>query len=100
MIKLTVLYGHPIDVLAFENYYTNNHLPIAAKLKGHEKLELTKLTSGPDGEKPAYYRIAEFWYSSPEAMQKSMNSTEGQATAADLSNFATGGATLMVGVVE
>lgn len=99
MIKLTVLYGHPTDVLAFENYYTTTHLPIASKITGHEKLELTKFLSAPDGGKPAYYRMAEFWFSSPEAMQKSMGSREGQATASDLSNFATGGATLMVGAV-
>ena len=99
MIKLTVLYGTPTDITAFEDYYANTHLPKAAKMKGHTKLELTKFLSAPDGGKPAYYRMAEFWFSSPEVMQKSMSSREGQATAADLSNFATGGATLMVGTV-
>jgi len=100
MIKLTVLYGHPTDVVAFENYYSNNHLPIAAKMSGHEKLELTQFLSGPDGSKPDYHRMAEFWYSNIEAMQQSMGSPEGQSTAADLSNFATGGVTLLVGEVE
>ncbi|WP_445731467.1 EthD family reductase [Mariniflexile sp.] len=100
MIKLTVLYAHPTDVSAFENYYAHTHLPKAAKMTGHEKLELTKFLNGPDGTKPDYYRMAEFWYKSPEAMQKAMGSPEGQATANDLSNFATGGATLLVGAVE
>lgn len=100
MIKFAVLYGHPTDVSAFEAYYTNTHLPKAAKMKGHEKLELTKFSSAPDGGKPAYYRMAEFWFASPEAMQETMSSHEGQATANDLSNFATGGVTLLVGEVE
>ncbi|WP_203226905.1 EthD family reductase [Confluentibacter flavum] len=70
MIKLTVLYGHPTDVLVFENYYANTHLPKAAKMTGHEKFELTKFLSGPDGTKPDYHRMAEFWYQSPEALQE------------------------------
>ena len=100
MIKLTVLYGHPTVVETFENYYKNNHLPTAEKMEGHEKMELTKFLSAPDGGKPDYYRMAEFWFESPEAMQKTMGSPEGQATAADLGNFATGGVKLIVGVVE
>lgn len=100
MIKVTVLYGHPTDSEVFENYYTNTHLPIAAKMTGHEKFELTIFLSVADNEKPFYYRMAEFWYQNIEIMQKSMSSPEGQATAADLSNFASGGATLLVGEVE
>lgn len=100
MIKVTVLYGHPTDSAAFEDYYSNNHLPIAAKMTGHEKLELTKFLNAPDGEKPFYYRMAEFWYTNIETMQAAMNSKEGKATASDLSNFASGGATLMVGKIE
>jgi len=99
MIKVTVIYGHPTDSAVFENYYTNNHLPIAAKMTGHKKLELTKFLSAADSGKPFYYRMAEFWYANLETMQKAMSSQEGQATACDLSNFATGGATLLVGEV-
>jgi uncharacterized protein (TIGR02118 family) len=100
MIKVTVLYGNPTDSIAFENYYANTHLPIAAKMSGHEKLELTKFMNAADGKKPPYYRMAEFWYKNLETMQKAMGSPEGQATAGDLSNFATGGVTLLVGEVE
>ncbi len=32
MLKLTVLFGRPEDPEAFEAYYTNYHLPLAAKL--------------------------------------------------------------------
>lgn len=99
MIKVTVLYGHPTDISAFENYYAKIHLPIAAKMTGHEKLELTKFLSGPDGSKPSYYRMAEFWYTNIETMQKAMSSLEGKATSGDLSNFATGGVSLLVGEV-
>ena len=99
MIKLTVLYGHPADPAAFESYYANTHLPLVAKMKGFEKAELTKFLNAPDGSKAAHYRMAEFWFSNPEALQTTMGSPEGQATAADLANFATGGVTLLTGIV-
>ena len=99
MIKLTVLYGHPTDVSAFEEYYANTHLPIVANMKGFDKVEYTKFISAPDGSQAAYYRMAEFWFTSPEALQATMGSAEGQATAADLANFATGGVKLLVGAV-
>ena len=100
MIKLTVLYGHPTDVETFENYYKNHHLPTVAKMEGHEKMELTKFLSAPDGGNPDSYRMAEFWFENLEALQKTMSSPAGQSTAADLGNFATGGVKLIVGVVE
>ncbi len=100
MIKLTVLYGHPTDVSDFEDYYANKHLPLAATMNGFEKVEYTKFISAPDGSQAAYYRMAEFWFASPESLQETMSSEEGQATAADLPKFATGGVTLLVGAVD
>jgi uncharacterized protein (TIGR02118 family) len=100
MIKVTVLYGQPTDIVAFEDYYANNHMPVAAKMTGHEKLELTKFLNSVNAEKPTYYRMAEFWYANIETMQQAMGSPEGQATAGDLANFATGGVTLLMGEVE
>ncbi len=99
MIKLTVLYGHPTDTTAFEDYYTNTHLPLVATMQGFEKVEYTKFISAPDGSQAAYYRMADFWFTSPEALQATMGSAEGQATAADLGNFASGGVKLLVGAV-
>ncbi|MEO8112061.1 MAG: EthD family reductase [Ginsengibacter sp.] len=100
MVKLTVLYGHPTDVEAFEAYYADTHIPLALTMKGHDKVELTKFISAPDGGHLAYYRMAEFWFTTAEALQATMGSPEGQATAGDLANFATGGVSFMVGAVE
>lgn len=100
MIKLTVLYGHPTDTEAFEAYYINTHLPIAATMKDIDKVEYTKFIPAPDGSTPAHYRMAEFWVDSIETLKTTMHSVEGVATAADLVNFATGGVTFLVGVVE
>ena len=99
MITATLLYGHPADPEAFEKYYSETHLPIAAKMQGVVKLELTKFLSAPDGGKAAYYRMAELHFPGMAEMQQTMGSPEGQAASADLSNFATGGVTFLVGEI-
>ncbi|PKA83105.1 uncharacterized protein (TIGR02118 family) [Ulvibacter sp. MAR_2010_11] len=100
MLKLTVLYGHPVDATAFEKYYREKHMPLVDTMEGMARIELTKVLGTPDGQKAAYYRIAELYFTSLEQMQETMASAEGQATVNDLSNFATGGVTVMIGTVE
>lgn len=100
MIKATVLYKQPASPESFEKYYSETHLPLAAKTQGVLKAEFTKFLSNPDGTAAAYYRMAELYFSGPAEMQQAMGSPEGQAMAADLPNFATGGATVIMGVVE
>jgi uncharacterized protein (TIGR02118 family) len=100
MIKLTVLYGHPTDPDAFENYYAATHLPIVEKMKGYERSEFTIFMPQADNSASPFFRMAEFWFDGPEALQQTMASPEGQATAADLANFATGGVSVLVGLVQ
>jgi len=99
MIKITVLYGHPTDAAMFEHYYSTTHLALVGMMKGYEKAELTKFLDAPDGTRSEYYRMAEFWFANIDAMQATMGSPEGQATAADIANFATGGVKILTGVV-
>jgi uncharacterized protein (TIGR02118 family) len=100
MIKVTVLYASPTSPEQFEKYYAGIHLPLAAKMKGVARIELTKFVSGPGGEKPAFYRMAELYFTTQEQMEQSLQSPEGQATVADLPKFATGGVTMVIGSVE
>jgi len=44
--------------------------------------------------------MAELYFIGPTEMQQALGPTEGQAMAADVSNFATCGTTIMVGIVE
>ena len=100
MTKLTILYGHPTDSEAFEKYYAETHLPLASKMPGVDRMELTKFGPGPDGAPPEYFRMAELYFASTEQFQATLGSPEGQAAVADLSNFATGGVTKLVGSVD
>lgn len=100
MEKVTVLYGHPTSPDDFEQYYENTHLPLAGKMKGVARIELTKFSAGPDGGRPAYYRMAELYFDTPAQLQETLGSPEGRATVDDLPNFATGGTTVVIGSVR
>ncbi len=100
MIKGTVLYGHPKDVDAFENHYIKTHLLLVSRTPGIIKAEYTKFLTNPDGSPSAFYRMAELYFAGPAEMQAALSSPEGKEMAADLSNFATGGFTIILGDVE
>jgi uncharacterized protein (TIGR02118 family) len=96
MVKVLVLYGQPADPAAFEAYYAETHLPLAAKMPHVARFEASLVVGTPDGGDPPYYRIAEVSYASQEDLQASMGSAEGRATVEDIENFATGGATVLI----
>ena len=99
MMKVTVLYSHPKSPDEFEKYYESTHLPLAGKIKGVDRVELTQFVSAPDGGKPAFYRMAELYFVTQAQMEQSLGSAEGQAAVADFENFATGGVTVLIGSV-
>lgn len=100
MMKVTVLYGIPTSPEQFEEYYKSTHMPLAGKMKGVARIELTKFVSGPGGTKPAFYRMAELYFTTQSQMEQTLQSPEGQATVADIPKFATGGVTMVIGTVE
>jgi len=100
MIKLTVLYGHPTDPQTFETYYATRHMPLVAKMSGFTRTEKAKIVGTPDGGKPPFYRMFDFWFESEDALKQTMGSAEGKAAVEDLPKFATGGVTVLVSAVE
>jgi uncharacterized protein (TIGR02118 family) len=99
MVRLTVLYGYPTDPQAFDDYYWNIHIPIAAKMRGWERWTVEKVTANP-GEPPPYYLIVGLYARTAEDVQRILASPEGQAAAADVPNFATGGSTFLLTEVQ
>lgn len=99
MVKLVVTYGHPNSPEAFEEYYNSTHMSLAVKVPA-KKVELAKIIGTPDGSKASNYRIAELYFDSIEDLQAAMGSPEGQATVADLENFATGGVDVAIAEVQ
>ena len=95
MHVLTVCYGHPTDPAAFDAYYTSTHAPLVWKLPGLENFTYRHCAS-VDSSPPPYYLLAELSFASQEALGVAMASPEGQASGADLPNFATGGVTIFI----
>lgn len=96
MVKLVVAYGAPEDPAAFDQHYADTHWALAEKIPNLRRFEAGKVMGTADGSPPPYYFIAELVFDSPEALQAAMATPEGEAAAADVGNFATGGATLMI----
>jgi uncharacterized protein (TIGR02118 family) len=91
MIRLTVLYGHPQDPVAFDRYYHEVHIPIAKQMKGLKGWTIGKCESAIPGENPPYYMIVGLYAESKADMDAILASPEGQAAIADVPRFATGG---------
>ena len=100
MVKIVVLYGPPEDPAAFEEYYANTHAALVAKMQGVQRFEAGRVAGSPDGGDAPYYRIAELWFEDEPALQATMGSPEGQECVADIPNFATGGATVLVSAID
>jgi len=99
-VKLTVLYGHPKSPEDFEKYYAETHMPLVTVVKGLRKYETSKVMPKKDGTAPAFYRMFEAWFDSPEHMAAVTSTPEWQKVGADLKNFASGGITSFVSRVE
>lgn len=95
MARLLVLYGTPADPAAFDRYYFDVHVPLARTIPGLKGYEVSDgaiaSPAGPSG----YHLVATLGFDSMEAVQAAFASPEGQAAAADLANFADGGAELI-----
>jgi uncharacterized protein (TIGR02118 family) len=96
MAQLVVMYKTPRDAAAFDKYYADKHVPIAKKIPGLRKFEVSKgpvaTPAGPSG----YHLVATLTFDSLAAIQSALGSAEGQAAAADVQNFATGGADMFI----
>ena len=94
MAKVYAMYKTPSDAAAFDRYYYATHVPIAKKLPGLTRYEVTSgPVTTPTGVSP-YYLVATLTFDSMSAVHAALASPEGQATAADLANFATAGVDL------
>jgi len=85
------MYKTPKDAAAFDKHYVEKHIPLAKKIPGVRKYEISKgpvaTPAGPSG----YHLVATLQFDDLAAIQKAFGSAEGQAAVADVQTFATGG---------
>lgn len=96
MAALIALYKKPANPAAFDKYYFSTHVPLAKKIPGLRRYEVSSgSVNSPQGDSP-YHLVATLSFDSLEAIQRALGSSEGQATAADVGNFAQAGVELLV----
>ncbi|MBO9584430.1 MAG: EthD family reductase [Flavobacterium sp.] len=83
MAKMTVIYKTPKDIASFEKHYFDVHIPLAKKLPGLIKYEISNgsvisLTGQSD-----VFLVANLYFESLEAMMESFKTDIGQQCAAD-----------------
>ena len=94
MHRLLVLYPAPTDPQAFREYYEGHHVGLAAQLPGLRGLRWGFDLVAPGGDSP-YFCAFEADFDDAAALDAALASPEGEATAADVPNYATGGAVLL-----
>src|SRR5947207_14332646 len=87
MAEVVVTYKTPKDPAAFDSYYAETHIPLAKKLPGLRKYQVSHgsvaTPAGPSG----VHLIATLSFDSMAAVQAAFASPEGQAAAGDLPTF-------------
>jgi uncharacterized protein (TIGR02118 family) len=96
MARLVVLYKMPKDAAAFDKHYAGSHIAIAKKIPGLRKYEISQgpvvTPAGPSD----IHSVATLHFDNLGAIAAAFASAEGQAAAADVQTFATGGAEMLM----
>jgi uncharacterized protein (TIGR02118 family) len=96
MATVMVLYNKPSDPAAFDAHYFDKHVPLAKKMPGLRKYEVSNgPVATPEGPSP-HHLVALLTFDSMAAIGAAFASGEGQATVGDLKNFAQAGAQVLL----
>jgi uncharacterized protein (TIGR02118 family) len=90
--KLVVLYPEPTSRDDFLAYYEQHHLPLARALPG---LVGCRYSAAVDGQDSPYFAVFEADFPDAKTLGEAMQSPAGAAVAADVPNYATGGAVVI-----
>ena len=96
MAQLVVTYRTPTDLDAFDRHYAEVHAPLARVIPGLRRFETNAgPVMTPEGPSDIHL-IAILHFDDMAAIAAAFASAEGQAAAADVGNFATGGASMLM----
>ena len=96
MARVVVMYKTPKDAAAFDRYYVETHIPLAKKMPGLRRFEVSKGPVGTPAGPSGFHLIATLHFEDLAAVQKAFGSPEGQAAAGDVAKFASGGADMLI----
>ena len=96
MAKLVVLYKTPTDPAAFDKHYAETHIPLAKKIPGLRKYEISRGPVASPGGPSGVHLVAILHFDDMAAIQHAFASPEGIATGADAQKIATGGPDMLM----
>jgi uncharacterized protein (TIGR02118 family) len=96
MAHVVVMYKTPKDAAAFDEHYFKTHVPLAKKMPGLRKFEVSHGSVATPVGPSAFHLIATLYFDDLAAVKASFASAEGKAAAADVPKFATGGADMIL----
>lgn len=83
MARMVVIYQTPKDPAAFDAHYYKVHVPLAKRLPGLLKYEVSKRPIATPAGDPEPYLIGTLYFDTFAAMREAFATPEGQACAAD-----------------
>jgi uncharacterized protein (TIGR02118 family) len=89
MARLVVIYKTPKDATAFDKHYFGTHVPIAKKIPGLRKYEVSQGPVASPSGASGFHLVATLYFDDMGAIQRAFASAEGQAAAADVQTFTT-----------
>ena len=91
MARLVVIYKTPKDPAAFDAYYFKTHVPLAKKLPGLRRYEVSRGAVASPAGASGVHLIATLHFDDLAAVGAAFASPEGQVAAGDVAKFADGG---------
>ncbi len=87
-MRVIVLYPRPTDSAEFERKYEEHLSWVSKRIPGLSRFMVGKILSTPSGETPPFYRIAQLYFPSMDALQalQSPGTPEAVADAVALSS--------------
>jgi uncharacterized protein (TIGR02118 family) len=96
MARLIAIYSTPKDKVAFDSYYFGKHVPLAKKIPGLVRYEVSSGTVLAPASTRGVHLVAIMHFAAMDDLNKALASPEGKATARDLVKFADGGVDLLM----
>ena len=88
MARMGVVYRTPADVEAFDRHYFDIHVPLARKIPGLRKYEVSEGPIATPVGAAGIHRIGTLYFDDLASIEKAFASPEGKAAGADRRIFA------------
>lgn len=81
--RMVVIYRTPRDPAAFDEHYFNVHVPLAKRLTGLRRYEVSRRPIAAPAGDPEPYLVATLDFDSMDALRQAFATADGKACAAD-----------------